>query len=228
MLGSLAPWRETRLWFLVSAGIAALMLTAVTVAAYLLPADPIDGSRSRLLGSYSRTWDIPFTQEVFWVFARNGTVLLLHYFCCLVGAIVSREHRPLPERWDRPPFNWFHRPLPKWAADLSLVYAMSATLISIMLQSTALGFVLADISAYSQIAPWQFVVLILPHAVPELIAVFLPLGLFLVQSFRHELKPLQRWSMQSLVIAAPILLMASLIEVGLTPQLIEWWIEKNL
>lgn len=224
---SWAPWREVRLWFLLSAGIAALMLIAVACAAYLLPADPIQGSRSRLLGDYSRTWDLSFSAEVSWVFTRNAIVLALHYCCCLVGVIVSREHRPLPERWDRAPFNWFHRPLPKWAADLSLAYAMTATLASIALQSTELGFTLADISAYSEIAPWQFVVMILPHAIPELVAIFLPLGLFLIQSFRHELKPLQKRATQSLIIALPILVAASVIEVSLTPELIEWWIDQR-
>ncbi len=57
----------------------------------------------------------------------------------------------------------------------------------------------------------------LPHAVPELIAVFLPLGLFLLEAQRGRLDRLGVWSLQAAAIALPVLLCAAVIETYVTP-----------
>ena len=59
--------------------------------------------------------------------------------------------------------------------------------------------------------------LVLPHAVPELMAVFLPLGLFLREARRGRLDRLGPWSLQAAAIALPVLLCAALIETYVTP-----------
>lgn len=261
-----AGFKEVKKWFYLSAVITAIMIIGVVVSATLLPGDPQDGSRSQLLGEYSIHYDYsdilsPFEVKAYAVstiFARNLLVLALHFFCCLVGAIIGREayvkmkrkaeqgeepnshpdsieevtieredeDKPsmskktvlLIEKWNQ---------LPKWVADLSLAYAATATLASIAVQTTGLGFVLADISARSGLSPLELGILILPHAPLELIGVFLPLGLFLIQAKKHELAPLGKWSVQSLLIGLPIIFVAALLEVFVTPGLVSQAITNN-
>mgnify|MGYP005614027495 FL=1 len=117
--------------------------------------------------------------------------------------------------------------LPKWVADLALAYAATATLASIAVQTTGLGFVLADISARSGLSPFELGILILPHAPLELIGVFLPLGVFLIQAKKHELAPLGKWSVQSLLIGLPIIFIAAILEVFVTPGLVSQAITHN-
>lgn len=219
MRSHLAPWSEIRRWFAVSAVITVVMLVGVTITAMIVPADPWEGQFSRLLGDDSHARPIPAGYEVMNIFLRNLLVLALHFFACLVGAIIGREHKPLPEKWKK--YERFHSEMPKWVADASLAYAMTVTLASIALQTTGLGFVLADLSAYAQLAPWQLTLLVTPHAIPELIGIFLPLALFSIQARKHELRPLNDWAWQSFVIGLPLIFGAALIEVFVSPHLIE-------
>lgn len=202
------------------------MLVGVMIASYLLPGSPLDGGSSGLLGRYAT---LDHTSGTFaewrYIFGRNMLVLLLHFFCCMIGAIIGRDHQPLPDRWQR--FSVFHRQLPKWIGDLSLAYAFTVTLASIAIQTTGLGFILADLSSYSGLSPADLVLVILPHAPLELTAVFLPLALFLIQARRRQLEPLGRWVWQSFFIAVPMVAVAALIEISVTPHLMEWAIRQH-
>lgn len=263
-----APWSEVKNWFLLAAIIAAIMLLGVVVSGSLLAGGEVDGAQSQLLGEYGRYYyyhsDFSIHLEaIIRIFNKNMVVLLLHFFCCLVGAIIGREaykklKRPDSENNDDKPDDsidleiidanaaaditntqsplaedgspgfferWNH--LPKWVADLALAYAATATLASIALQTTGIGFILSDMSAYTGLSAGKLGLLILPHAPLELIGVFLPLGLFLIQAKKHQLAPLGKWAVQSLLIAIPIILLAAIIEVYITPQLIEHAISSN-
>lgn len=219
-----APREQVWRWFAVSAVISAVMLVGTVIAGSLLPGDPGDGSHSLLLGSYSYVRE-PAWENFMNIFSKNLLVLLLHFFCCLVGAIIGRPHRPLPEKWAK--FGNLHSELPKWMADLALVYAFTATLASVAIQTTGLGFILADISSYTDLAPWQLGLEILPHALFELPAIFLPLGLFLIQAKKKELRPLNTYAWQSLLIALPLIIIAALIETFITPHIISHAIQAH-
>ena len=221
-----ADWREVRRWAVVSLAVSLVMLAGTIAAGYVLPADPDAAATTRLLSSVLGHTSSPLVVMGV-VFTSNFLVLCLHYCCCLVGAIVSRPFRPLPEPWNRNPLaRLLHRPIPGWLAEFSLSYAAAVTLGSIVLQSTQIGFVLADISAYTGRPPWEWILLMLPHALLELPAIFLPLGLFLLQARRRDLRPLQRRSHQALLLGVPVLVVAAVIEVELTPHLVRWWLGR--
>jgi hypothetical protein len=205
----LAPESQVRQWFRVSAVIVTIMLVGVAVVSTLLPADIGVGHRSLLFDLNQGIGD------AIDVFARNMLVLGIHLGACLVGAIVGREFAPAPATWGV--VGKLHRPVPDWLGQASLIYALSVTLFSVALQTTGLGFSLADISAASNVPSTRLLLLVLPHAIPELIAVFLPLGLFLIQARRHQLRPLRAWSWQAFWIAVPILIVAALWETFVTP-----------
>lgn len=91
------------------------------------------------------------------------------------------------------------------------------TLLSVAVQALALGRQLAALSETVGIPSTHLLVLVLPHAVPELVAVFLPLGLFLLEARRGRLDRLGRWSLQAAALALPLLLCAAMIETYVTP-----------
>jgi uncharacterized membrane protein SpoIIM required for sporulation len=60
---------------------------------------------------------------------------------------------------------------------------------------------------------------VLPHAVPELIALFLPLAAWIMASRRGEWDQLLAATLVTVTVALPVLLVAALIEVYLSPHL---------
>ena len=61
----------------------------------------------------------------------------------------------------------------------------------------------------------------LPHAIPELTALFLPLAAWLIASRRAEWNQLLAATFITVLLAIPVLVCASLIEVYLWPEILE-------
>jgi uncharacterized membrane protein SpoIIM required for sporulation len=60
---------------------------------------------------------------------------------------------------------------------------------------------------------------VLPHAIPELIALFLPLAAWIIASRRGEWEQLLAATVVTVAIAVPVLVIAALIEVYVSPHL---------
>lgn len=207
-----APVREVAAWAGVSAAIAAFVLLGVATLGGLLPANPYAGPTSKLFNGDLGVHDAAR------VLMRNVAVLAVHLGACWIGAIITRPYRPAPARW-----GWLgrlHRPVPAWAARMAMLYALAVTLASVALQTTALGFSMADISAWQQASPWTLTGLLLAHAVPELIGVYLPLGVFLVAVLRDQTGRLTTLTWQSCLYAMPLIVAAAAIETWVTPGLL--------
>ena len=65
---------------------------------------------------------------------------------------------------------------------------------------------------------------LLPHALPELTALFLPLAPWLVASRRGECTELLAATFVTVAVAAPVLLVSAYIETYFSPQLIRFLI----
>lgn len=207
-----ASWAEVGRWVAVAAVVAAVLLSSVAIIAAALPGDYVAGLSSGLLTSRHSFGD------VLYVARRNLLVLGIHLCACWIGAIIGHPYEPAPARW-----GWvgaLHRPVPAWMGRLALFYALLVTLLSVGVQATALGRQLADLSRAAHLSSTHLLVLVLPHAVPELLAVFLPLGLFLLEARRGRLDRLGLWSLQAAAVALPVLLCAAVIETYLTPALV--------
>jgi hypothetical protein len=204
-----ASWRDVGSWAAVAAAVAALLLGGVALVAARTHGNAADGLGSGLLIRHHGVGD------ALYVFRRNLLVLGIHLCACWIGAILGRPYRPAPESFGR--LGRLHRPVPDWMARAALLWALLVTLLSVGVQALALGRLLADISAAAGVGRLQLLVLVLPHAVPELLAVFLPLGLFLLEARRGRLDRLGLWSLQAAAIALPVLLCAAAIETYVTP-----------
>jgi hypothetical protein len=206
-----AGWNEVRRWLLLSSAIATIMLVGVVLLAHLVPANPQGEANSRLLDPHG-SWS-----EVGVILRANLTVLALHFFACYAGALVGRPHQPLPDKWSR--YARWHYEMPQWLGNSALFYATAATFTSIALQTTELAFVLHNLANYLHTSPGAVMIRVLPHAVLELVGIFLPLALFLIQARRKQLFPLNRWVYQSAAIAVPLIVIAALIETFVSPHL---------
>lgn len=204
-----AGWGEVARWAAVAAAVAVVLLGSVAVIAGHVTGAGWTGAESGLLVRHHDLGD------VLSVLRRNLLVLGIHLCACWIGAIIGRPHRPAPSSWGR--IGALHRPVPVWVGRAALFYALLVTLLSVAVQAIGLGRQLADVAAATQIGSTHLLVLVLPHAVPELLAVFLPLGLFLLEARRGRLDRLGAWSLQAAAIALPVLVCAALIETYVTP-----------
>lgn len=206
----LAGWAEVGRWSAIAAVVATILLSSVALLAGLLPGNAAIGATSALLVRHQTFGD------ALSVLRRNLLVLGIHLCACWIGAIVGRPPQPAPARWA----GWartLNRPVPSWMGRMALVYALGVTFLSVSVQALALGRQLADLTQATGVSAPHLLVLVLPHAVPELMAVFLPLGLFLREARRGRLDRLGPWSLQAAAIALPVLLCAALIETYVTP-----------
>jgi hypothetical protein len=204
-----ASWSEIGCWAAVAAAVAAALLGGVALVAMHSRGTYADGIDSGLLTRRHGLGD------ALYVFRRNLLVLGIHLCACWIGAILGRPYRPAPESLGR--LGRLHRPVPDWLGRVALLWALLVTLLSVGIQALALGRLLADISLVADVSPLKLLVLVLPHAVPELLAVFLPLGLFLLEARRGRLERLGLWSLQAAAIALPVLVCAAAIETYVTP-----------
>jgi hypothetical protein len=108
------------------------------------------------------------------------------------------------------------------AGPLAIVFVIGATTFSLCTQAFALGGAASTLSAQLGISPGLLVLGLLPHALPELVALFLPLAAWIVASRRHEWDQLLAATFVTVAIAAPVLVVSSLVEVYVTPDLLRF------
>lgn len=205
----LASWTEVARWAAVAAAVAAALLTGVALLAGHDQGDATAGLASSLLATHHDFGNVWF------VFQRNLLVLAIHLCACWIGGIVARQSTPVGARVGR--MAALHGPVPARVGRAAVRYALLVTLVSVLVQALALGHELANLYVATAIPRRRLLWLLLPHTAPELIAVFLPLGLFFVQARRGRLDYLERWSLQAGALALPVLFTAALIETFVTP-----------
>jgi uncharacterized membrane protein SpoIIM required for sporulation len=75
------------------------------------------------------------------------------------------------------------------------------------------------VSSFLGVSPALLVLAVLPHAVPELIALFLPLAAWIIASRRGKWEQLLAATVVTVAIAVPALVAAAFVEVYLSPHL---------
>ena len=97
---------------------------------------------------------------------------------------------------------------------------VAATLFSLGTQAYIIGGGAASIAGQIGTSPGNLMLALLPHAVPELFALFLPLAAWMVASRRGDWHELLAATFVTVAIAVPILLAAAAIEVWVSPHLL--------
>jgi len=197
-------WRVLVPWFGGSLAVSVALLFAVwVVATQTVP----DTTGFAYFGaSRSDLWHVLF---------RNSLVLALHAFACIAGFIAGSS---LPMQADRFGPRW--RAVHDHAGRFAMLFVSAATLFSLSTQAYILGFGASSIAWQLDTSPAFLLLCVLPHALPELVALFLPLAAWLLASRHDNWDHLLAATMVTVAIAVPMLFIAASIEVYVTPLLV--------
>lgn len=149
------------------------------------------------------------------ILSNNLLVLALHATACVAGFIAGSS-LPLAAR-DMTGFNRF---VHEKAGPLAIGWVVLVTSFSLFAQAFALGFDAATISDQLGIGSWLLMLSVLPHALLELTAVFLPLAAWLIASRKDQWEDLLAATFVTVGLALPMLFVAASIELFIWPELL--------
>lgn len=196
------PFRSVAPWFALSLGIAFVLLVATCAVALLSPPDT---TRPLRLPSESprSEW------RVFRYFVvSNSVVLALHAAACFSGFLVFLSiTQPDPQEGQ------LLRRATRATAIGAIFLVPVATLLSIATQAWTLGSYASTAAYHDGVQVWALIVSTLPHALPELTAVFLPLAACLLLGRTADGRGrLLAATIVSVVIALPMIAVSGVVE----------------
>jgi hypothetical protein len=203
-----APGRVVGRWALGSFVVASALLYLVWAVSHRAVPD----TRPLLLPGLNEPTGLGAVAHVV---ARNSLVLALHAMACVAGFIAGSS---LPGEIER------HRGISRWihahAGPAAIAFVAAATLFSLGTQAYVLGSDAATLAAQLGIGQATLMLTLLPHALPELIALFLPLAAWLVASRRGQFEELLAATLATSALAAPVLVLTAMVEVYVWPHLL--------
>lgn len=203
------PWLVLRGWLALSLAIALTLLGAVWFVAGALTPDitPIH------MAGLNEPSDPADLLPILW---RNSLVLALHATACVAGFIAGAS-MPIAAAQRTGLSRWIHVK----AGQFAILFVSAVTLFSLMTQALYLGFQGSTIAYQLDISHAALIFSVLPHAIPELCALFLPLAAWLIASRRGEWNELLAATFLTVALALPVLIVAATIEVYVWPQVLE-------
>jgi hypothetical protein len=210
---ALARWRREPArvlvpWIFGSLAVAGALLLAVWVVASLTDPDPS--------GAYFPGVSYPATTGDFgFVLYRNGLVLALHALACVAGFMAGSS---LPTAAEG--YTGLMRKVHDRAGPLAIGFVVLATVFSLCTQAYALGHQASSLAGELDVSPALLLVGLLPHALPELAALFLPLAAWTLASRRGAWQDLLAATFVTVVIAVPVLVAAAAVETWVSPRLL--------
>jgi hypothetical protein len=194
-------------WAAASLGVASLLLVATWVIALLSVPDPFVYAVSGTGG-----W-----QDFRFILYRNGLVLSLHAMACVAGFIAGSS-LPVVAKG----YHGLWRRVHDHAGRAAMGFVAAATLFSLGTQAFALGMTASTVADANGITPALLLVSLLPHAVPELTALFLPLAAWLLASRRGAWDELLAATFVTTAIAIPVIIACAAVEVWVSPEVLSF------
>src|SRR3954447_5378372 len=201
-------WQVLRAWLALSLAIAPALLGAVWVVAGLLTPDLTPIHLPGLTAASEPSDLLP----ILW---RNSLVLALHATACIAGFIAGAS-MPIAAAQRSGFSRWVHVK----AGELAILFVCAVTLFSLSTQALYLGFQGSTIAFQLHISIVALLLTVLPHALLELTALFLPLAAWLIASRRGEWNQLLAATFVTVLIAIPCLIAAATIEVYVWPHVL--------
>ena len=176
----------------------------------------------------------------FWfILYRNGLVLSLHAMACVAGFIAGSS-LPIVAAGDRgfarrnlgfacqaselvprrSPSATLRERIHDRAGRLAMGFVAVATLFSLCTQAYALGSQACSIADARDVSPALLMVSLLPHALPELCALFLPLAAWLLAARRQAWDELLAATFATVAVAVPVVVAAAAVEVWVSPHVL--------
>jgi hypothetical protein len=203
-----APGRLLGPWLGQSCLIACGLLFGVYVVARLSTAD---AGRLVVPGFTRRAGALDYLHILY----RNSLVLALHAMACVAGFIAGSS-LPLSASKRAGFSRWVHEK----AGPLAIGFVVCATGFSLGTQAYVIGGAASSLARQLHVGPATLIVTLLPHALPELIALFLPLAAWIAASRRGSWDELLAATFVTVGVAVPILLASAALELGLWPVLL--------
>ncbi len=151
--------------------------------------------------------------DVLKVLESNMLVLALHAMACVAGFIAGSS-LPLQAQHHHGVSRWVH----EHGGRIAIGFVVCATTFSLSAQAYLIGHSLAGVSHFLRVSPGLLLLGLLPHALPELIALFLPLAAWIIASRRGEWEQLLAATLVTVAVAVPVLVIAAFIEVYISPH----------
>jgi len=194
-------------WVAGSAVAAAGLLAAVWIVASL------DPGYEQII-SLQPPFAVGDIANVVGVLRSNLLVLALHAMACVAGFIAGSS-LPLQAQHHHGLSRWVH----EHGGRLAITFVACATAFSLSAQAYLIGHALAGVSHFLRVSPALLLLGLLPHAIPELIALFLPLAAWIIASRRGEWEQLLAATLVTVLLAVPVLVLAAFVEVYVSPHL---------
>ncbi len=210
---TLAAWRRRpgpvlARWLGGAVAVAGLLLAAVLAIAFI-----------RGPSSWGTLDQPPFVaggvQDVLVVLKDNLLVLALHAMACVAGFIAGSS---LPLQASQ--HTGRTRVIHERGRPIALALVVGATGFSLTMQAFRIGSAAANDAAALHVSPALLLLGLLPHAVPELVALFLPLAAWFVASRRGEWDGLLAATVVTVALAVPVLIGAAVWEVYVAPHVL--------
>jgi hypothetical protein len=203
-----APGSVLGRWLLLSFGVSVALLLAVWWVAIISTPD----STPLLLPGVHYRAHIGDAARVLY---HNSLVLALHVMACVAGFIAGSS---LPQSAEQR--TGLSRLVHEKAGPLAIGFVACATTFSLVTQAWVLGGGVSTVAAEMHMSRGLLIVALLPHALPELVALFLPLAAWLIASRRGEWHKLLAATFVTFAISAPVLVLTALVEVYVSPHLL--------
>jgi hypothetical protein len=203
------PARVLVPWFAGGIAIAVALLLAVWAVSRLVTADPTPVFLPGITEPVG-------LDDVGHVLGRNLLVLALHATACVAGFIAGSSIRQVAETK-----TGLSRIVHERAGPVAIAWVVAVTGFSLLTQALGLGMTAASMSAQLGISSGTLILTVLPHALIELTAVFLPLAAWLIASRRDEWEELLAATFATVALALPMLAAAAILEMTLWPRVLE-------
>lgn len=203
-------------WIFGSLVAAAALLAAVWAIAAIVPA----GGRVSL---HQPPLHVGNLNDVVRIVARNALVLALHAMACVAGFIAGSS-LPLQASYHTGVMRRIH----EGAGKVAIGFVIAATTFSLSAQALVLGMSVAHVASGLGTSPGLLLLGLLPHALPELTALFLPLAAWIIASRRGDWDQLLAATLVTVGIAVPTLVLTALWEVYAAPHILSTLIGYQL
>jgi hypothetical protein len=202
------PGRVLVPWTLGAVAVAGVLLAAVWLVASVSNPDP-SGAGFPGVSYPASAHDFGF------VLYRNGLVLALHALACVAG-FMAGSSLPMVAK----DYTGFARTVHERAGPLAIGFVILATVFSLCTQAYALGRGASNLAGELDVSPLLLLVGLLPHALPELCALFLPLAAWILASRRGAWHELLAATFVTTAIVVPVIVASAAVEVWVTPHVL--------
>jgi hypothetical protein len=204
------PWPALRRWFAGGFAAATCLLLAVWVIAGISDANGLS------VQTVGPPYAVGTFAEAVAIFERNLLVLALHAMACVAGFIAGSS---LPLQAER--HTGISRLIHERGGRIAIGFVIAATAFSLSAQALVLGSEAAGVAARLHTSPGLLLIVLMAHAPLELTALFLPLAAWILASRRGDWDQLLAATVVTVTIALPMLFVAAVIEVYVSPRILQ-------